>query len=323
MSTGSIASFEDLNKVFIDPEKLQEFFELSPIIKFDDLDYHGFDAQKLITQILTIKENEKMDEATFSKWIQVCVAVGLKRGNIRQDQIDKTADGGKLLINQAIDLFKIKIKKTKSAVLNLSPTDLTFVRFISIFPTVASTLIYKFPDQYLNRQLGKKFGAGNLPEVLRHTGAAAMIPEGTIGKAFASLYTGYMMELSLLINKNSAKMTTDELYQNQKRFTDAAQFSGTISQESRIKWFKTFGLDNLSVFEKIVSGLNDLQKERGKSSVNINFYKDSVDGSSIYFSSKDVDSKIQAAKLNLPVKGASSSTQSTAVVEDENQEPDL
>ncbi|MFS8003152.1 putative DNA-directed DNA polymerase [Helianthus anomalus] len=168
---------------------------------------------------------------------------------------------GKKKINEVIDLFGIARKKNKSYRFQLTPETLTFVRFLAAFPGLSSIIIYRSPDVYINRhQLNNEFGSNDFPLVLKHSGAAALIPKGGIGDLFLTLYTGYMMEMSRLINPKSKIQKSDDLYEIQHKFSLAAHRSPMVSQNKRISWFKSFGLNSTEALKRILSGLKTMFK---------------------------------------------------------------
>nr|GEV93505.1 hypothetical protein [Tanacetum cinerariifolium] len=149
--------------------------------------------------IIEIKTSKQIGNEKFASLIHRAVAIGLKWGNLSAHQLAKTSDADKVTINELVDIFQIEIGKGKTRKV-LFPTELTFVRFISVFPTVASLQIHNHPNQFKNNQLGLRFGSKYLPPVLAHSDAAGMIPRGPVGQVYLVLPTAYMMEVSLLIN---------------------------------------------------------------------------------------------------------------------------
>ncbi|KAF5811686.1 hypothetical protein HanXRQr2_Chr04g0184271 [Helianthus annuus] len=301
----SLESMASLNS----PSAAKKFIELDENPEFDDLDYLGFDYVKIHQAVFHAKKKHKMDSKTIAHNLHLIINIALRRGNIRDDQILKISDSRKKkMINEVIDLFGIARKKNKSYRIQLTPETLTFVRFLAAYPGLSSATIYKSPDAYINHQLNNEFGSNDFPLVLKHSGAAALIPKGGIGDLFLTLYTGYMMEMSRLINPKSKIQKSDDLYDNQHKFSLAAHRSPMVSQNNRISWFKSFGLNSTEALKRILSGLKTMFKaidgfELEDVPTFESLEKKYVKAEIFFFSSdQDAEGKIASYDLKVPEK---------------------
>ncbi|XP_026377965.1 uncharacterized protein LOC113272330 [Papaver somniferum] len=113
--------------------------------------HDGHDANALLEQILKIAKDNGMEQQAVFNEIMELVSTALLRGNIREDQIEKTAPDGKRRIKAFIKKWGFYTRKNAKEKSILRPNTLTFSRMILLFPHIASVILVSYPAKFRNR----------------------------------------------------------------------------------------------------------------------------------------------------------------------------
>lgn len=221
--------------------------------------YEGFNASALLTNLMNVMKTNTSDDEAFEELVDL-VNIGLTRGNIRTDQLNKTSKKGKDRIEELAKKYNIKMRKSKTEKINLTNETLTFTRIVSIVPFVASQLIRA--KIVIIEPISCQFGSNNLPSEMKHPGFACLIPgTGYWSKIIFNAYLAYMISFGSKINPNDNSEIIVK-YEKQKQFTLAAWTSKAIyGNETRIEAFSKLELNNADKWSKIyISVANELMK---------------------------------------------------------------
>ncbi|KAG7554224.1 Nucleocapsid Phlebovirus/Tenuivirus [Arabidopsis suecica] len=112
-----------------------------------------------------------------------------------------------------------------------------------------------------------------LPIAMLHSGFAGLIPRESDDIEIIDLicicHSAFMAEFSLLITPHEQR-SCHALYENQKRYTEAARKSGLIPDEDRIVYLLAFGLlssDSLDKMLKVAARVSTLSGRQEEASV--------------------------------------------------------
>jgi hypothetical protein len=225
------------------------------------------------------KRTKTLPKAEVSRTFFRAVSIGLLRGNIRKDQLERTCDAGKAIIKRVAAILGIEIRDKGQRKLVLTNKTVTFSRMIAIFPHWASQLMVSKESLFVNRFASfndaNRFPAQThkLPIAMLHSGFAGLIPRESDDMEFIDLicmcHSAFMAEFSLLITPQEQR-SFHALYENQKRYTEAARGSGFNSDENRIVYLLRFGLlssDSLDKMLKVAARVSTLSARQEEASV--------------------------------------------------------
>ncbi|XP_026410188.1 uncharacterized protein LOC113305348 [Papaver somniferum] len=224
--------------------------------------HDGYDANALLEQIFKIANDNSMEKQTVFSEIMEIVSIGLLRGNIREDQIEKTVPEGKTRIKELIKKWGFYTRKNAKEKSILAPMTLTFSRMILLFPHFASLILFRNPVKFGNRfpDNSTRYPAQTfkLPIAMKHLGFGGLIPTG-VGNLLhneilevASL--AFMVEFSIMVNPSFNK-TFLVAYEGQKPYMHAAK-NCAMPGSDRIAFLISLGLDTVESITRIVEVAN-------------------------------------------------------------------
>jgi hypothetical protein len=217
--------------------------------------YDGFNAEEIIKSFMA-KAATSSGEDALNDLIDI-VNVGLTRGNIRKDQLERTHKDGKTRIEALATKYSIVLKENKNSSIKLGRDTLTFTRAVSVFPFMASKLLEC--GAATSDQLGCPFGSDKLPIVMRHPGFCSLIPtSGTCGKLLFDCHCAFMISFGKKINPNSKK-SLKEQYAHQSSFSQSAWTNKRVyNNELRLKAMVALNLhqsEKLEIYEEVANAL--------------------------------------------------------------------
>ncbi|XP_076924359.1 uncharacterized protein LOC143586767 [Bidens hawaiensis] len=193
------------------------------------------------------------------------VAVGLKRGDIRRDQLEKTASSGAEKIVKLAYFYKIPLRSSIAEKVRLQSDKLTFVRAIICFPHVASLLLFK-QHAFVKNGAKSVLASEQLPEAMKHVGFCGLIPtscDPDLRKAYVYAHAAYMVDLGKLVNPDD-KRSLREMVLSQVECSKAGVHKVPYDDESRVGFLRAVGLTDAGVFKKIVDVCNNACKDVGE-----------------------------------------------------------
>ncbi|KAK1433779.1 hypothetical protein QVD17_10696 [Tagetes erecta] len=130
------------------------------------------------------------------------VLIGICRGNVRKDEVERVVRGGAERIKELAFWYKIPIRSAAGETIPLQSYTLTFALAITCFPHIASLLLDKAIGLAKN---GAKsvLASEQLPNAMKHAGFFGLIPKGSdpyLMKAYLFAHVAFMVDFGKLIN---------------------------------------------------------------------------------------------------------------------------
>ncbi|KAI3726928.1 hypothetical protein L1987_66735 [Smallanthus sonchifolius] len=236
-------------------ESLLENLAPSDVVNFDDIMQH----------ILNCAIHHKRTQVGISMDLIKMVNIGLSRGDIRKDQLRKTVPGGAERIVELAYLYKIPLRSAQGERLRLQSNTLTFVRAISCFPHMASSLLYDtvgFAKGCPNSSLASE----QLPDAMKHSGFCGLIPKCSdpyLMKAYSYAHTAFMVDFGKMINPSDTR-SLKEMALTQLDYSKAGVKNLRYSDEFKVGILRSVGLTDPGAFKKLVDVCNNLCKVVGE-----------------------------------------------------------
>jgi hypothetical protein len=100
---------------------------------FDAFQYQGFDPLRIVKTLFECKTAGSVDDKTFSEDVFKMVAIGMIKGSVNTNNIDKMSDEGKKGVLELNEKYKIKMGGGKGQPSNV----VTYPRVMATFPDIA------------------------------------------------------------------------------------------------------------------------------------------------------------------------------------------
>lgn len=226
-----------------------------------------FNFVATVTQVFKCaKHHNRADDERSNDTFDM-VMIGLHRGNITQDQFARTNIAGVQRIKQLAYLYEIPIRSSAREKIQLKEDTLTFVRAVTCFPSIASSILY--------RKIGlAKNGARSvltseqLPDAMKHSGFFGLIPKGCysyLKKAYLFAHAAYMVDFVKMIDPGDMRSLKALAAGPLNCSKDAIENEKLpYSDERRVGILRAVGLTDPSVFKKIVDVCNNMCKVVGE-----------------------------------------------------------
>ncbi|KAK1433778.1 hypothetical protein QVD17_10695 [Tagetes erecta] len=211
--------------------------------------------------------HKRTDDESLNDMLEI-VLIGLRHGNVREDQLAWIAYSGAQRIKQLANWYKIHIRSYASERIQMQEDTLTFVRAITYFPFLASLILYKKVGLATNGATSV-LASEQLPDAMKHAGFSGLIPKCCdlyLMKAYLFAHAAYMVDFGKLIRPN-ANESLKAMAIRQLRFCKNAveNEKSPYSDEFRVGYLREVGLtDAADVFKKIVNVCNNLCKVVGE-----------------------------------------------------------
>nr|BDR95912.1 putative capsid protein [Qingdao RNA virus 3] len=262
------AFYKDINEFWGD---VTNFVTLGPMfvalgpLDVNKFDFNGFNCQDMITDMMANAVAAKKSKSDFFRDIIDMIVIGLSRGNVRKDQVDRTVAEGGPRINELATVYKIPMRDNAKQSLSAAMigNSLTFGRSIAAFPHLASLILHKSP-RMVRDVFRSTLDVQSLPNCMKHSGFSALIPSTvnvTIQSMFLYASTAYMIDFSRMLNNNLRTTPTADLYHIQSKFTKIAQDKSMYSETARMNYLIGFNLHSADNFNRILDVASKLYTE--------------------------------------------------------------
>ncbi|KAK1433777.1 hypothetical protein QVD17_10694 [Tagetes erecta] len=263
-----MASKEQLDRALGDFNYLVASFLASYTpLQINKCDLGGFNFFAITKHVFTCAKRHNRTDDERSNDIFDMVMIGLHRGNITQDQFSRTNVAGVQRIKQLACLYEIPIRSSAREMIQLQEDTLTFVRAVTCFPAIASSILYRKIGLAKN---GAKsvLASEQLPDAMKHSGFFGLIPKGCysyLKKAYLFAHAAYMVDFVKMIDPGDMRSLkalaagplncSKDTIENEKL---------PYSDERRVGMLRAVGLTDPGVFKKIVDVCNNLCKVVGE-----------------------------------------------------------
>ncbi|KAL7081181.1 hypothetical protein ACP275_14G023400 [Erythranthe tilingii] len=272
--------YESMRADFYDLSNIAIVDEVFSKIRFQDFAYCNYNPKALYDTIAKRISDNKWNTTKACGEITKAVIVGLVRGNITQHQIWQMAGGGGgggEIVRLAAD-FGIRIRKNSKEKLTCEQDTLTFVRFLSLFPEVASRLCLIIPSNLTQKiPCDGIYSACILPVGMKHSGFAALIPAGPDYRAvrgyLSVAFTAFMVEFWDVMNPKKSNRAPQVKFDEQFRLTETAIDDGRMSDERRITALKVAMVNSRVSLDRILRVVGNVRRVHGMAVEDPGLYK--------------------------------------------------
>ncbi|XP_076939786.1 uncharacterized protein LOC143608708 [Bidens hawaiensis] len=225
-------------------ESLQAYF--APV---EDLDFDG-----ILQHVVNGSNLHKRTQTDTPKDTYEMVAIGLKHGDVRRDQLQVTSSDGAQRIVELAYWYKIPLRSALGENVQLRDDTLMFVRAVICFPHFASLILFK-KEACAKKGVESVLASEQLPEAMKHVGFCGLIPKSCdpyLMKAYVYAHAAYMVDLGKLVNPDDRR-SLKEMVSSQLDCSKAGVRKVPYDDEFRVGNLRAVGLTDAGVFKKIVS----------------------------------------------------------------------